>query len=145
MKTWHIGTHLRALNESYSMKTNMTGFRWFSNVLASALKELRYDILPDAWRIPFYTKTLDSSMEYPPPLHIPNPTPTHCPHCPYVGGKDKIKWVGIKPSATPSGYNLHRQAADGCPSRDEFHSWGGLVKGGFSGREFHTGSLKNIL
>ena len=30
LKPWHMGTHLRVLNESYPMNTNMTGFRWFS-------------------------------------------------------------------------------------------------------------------
>ena len=32
---WHMGTHLRELSESYLMNTNMTGFRWFSKILAS--------------------------------------------------------------------------------------------------------------
>ena len=35
LKPWHMGTHLRVLSESYPMNTNMTGFRRFSNILAS--------------------------------------------------------------------------------------------------------------
>ena len=27
LKPWQMGTHLRALSESYPMSTNMTGFR----------------------------------------------------------------------------------------------------------------------
>ena len=30
-----MGTHLRVLSESYPMDTNMTGFRWFPNILRS--------------------------------------------------------------------------------------------------------------
>ena len=30
-----MGTHLRVLSEGYSMKTKMTGFRWFSKIFAS--------------------------------------------------------------------------------------------------------------
>ena len=30
LKPWHMGTHLRVLNESYPMNTNMIGLRWFS-------------------------------------------------------------------------------------------------------------------
>ena len=30
-----MGTHMRILSESYPIKTNMTGFRWFPKVLAS--------------------------------------------------------------------------------------------------------------
>ena len=29
-----MGTHLRVLRESYPMNTNMTGFRWFSEIFA---------------------------------------------------------------------------------------------------------------
>ena len=32
LEPWHIGTHLRVLNESYQINTNMTGFRWFSKI-----------------------------------------------------------------------------------------------------------------
>ena len=28
LKPWHMGTHLRVLNKSYLMNTNMIGFRW---------------------------------------------------------------------------------------------------------------------
>ena len=35
LKLWHMGTHLRVLNESYPMSTKMTGFRWFSKIFAS--------------------------------------------------------------------------------------------------------------
>ena len=34
LKPWHMGTHLRALRESYPMNTNMTGFRCFSKIFA---------------------------------------------------------------------------------------------------------------
>ena len=34
-KPWQIGSHLKALSESYLMSTNMTGFRWFSKILRS--------------------------------------------------------------------------------------------------------------
>ena len=30
-----MGSHLRVLNKSYLMNTNMTGFRWFSKIFAS--------------------------------------------------------------------------------------------------------------
>ena len=30
LKLWHIGTHLRVLTGSYSINTDMTGFRWLS-------------------------------------------------------------------------------------------------------------------
>ena len=30
-----MGTHLRVLNESFQMNTNMTGFRWFSSIFVS--------------------------------------------------------------------------------------------------------------
>ena len=30
-----MGTHLRALSESYPKNTNMTGLRWFSKIFAS--------------------------------------------------------------------------------------------------------------
>ena len=33
LKSWHMGTHLRVLSESYEMNTNMTGLRWFSKIL----------------------------------------------------------------------------------------------------------------
>ena len=33
LKPWQMGTHLRVLNESYPMNTNMTGLRWFSKTL----------------------------------------------------------------------------------------------------------------
>ena len=42
-KPWKLGTHLKALSESYLMSTNMTGFGWFSKILAflcSALEGL---------------------------------------------------------------------------------------------------------
>ena len=29
-----MGTHMRVLNESFPMSTNMTGFRWFSKIVA---------------------------------------------------------------------------------------------------------------
>ena len=32
LKPWQMGTHMRVLSESYPMSTNMTGFRWFSEV-----------------------------------------------------------------------------------------------------------------
>ena len=35
LKPWRIGTHLRALSESYPMNTNMSGFRWFSKIAVS--------------------------------------------------------------------------------------------------------------
>ena len=35
LKSWHMGTHLRVLSESYPMNTNMIGFRWFSKIFAS--------------------------------------------------------------------------------------------------------------
>ena len=50
LKPWHMGTHLRVLNKSCPMSTNMTLFRWFFKVLfflvlwtkvALALEELR--------------------------------------------------------------------------------------------------------
>ena len=34
-KPWQMGTHLRALRESYPMNTNITGFRWFSKIFES--------------------------------------------------------------------------------------------------------------
>ena len=49
-ETLHIGTHLRALDESYLMSTNITGFRWFSQIFAlwtkvtSALEGLKHGI-----------------------------------------------------------------------------------------------------
>ena len=53
-ETWHMGTHLRVLAESYPMNTNMTGFRWFSKNIcilvlwtkvASALEGLKLTLL----------------------------------------------------------------------------------------------------
>ena len=35
LETWRMGIHLRVLSESYSMNTNMAGFRFFSKILAS--------------------------------------------------------------------------------------------------------------
>ena len=36
LKHWYVGTHLRVLNESHTMNTNiLTGFRWFSKIFAS--------------------------------------------------------------------------------------------------------------
>ena len=35
LKPWHMGTHLRVLSQSYLMNNNMTGFRWFSKIVAS--------------------------------------------------------------------------------------------------------------
>ena len=35
LKPWHMGTHLRVISKSYSMNTNMTGFRGFSKVFTS--------------------------------------------------------------------------------------------------------------
>ena len=35
LKPWQMGTQMRELNESFQMNTNMTGFRWFSKILAS--------------------------------------------------------------------------------------------------------------
>ena len=47
LKPWHLGTHLRVLNESYPMSTNMTGFKnscilvlWMK--VTSALEGLSY-------------------------------------------------------------------------------------------------------
>ena len=34
LKPWQMGTHLRALSESFQMNTNMTGFEWFSRLIA---------------------------------------------------------------------------------------------------------------
>ena len=34
-KPWHIGTHLLALSDKYLLNSNMTGFGWFSEILAS--------------------------------------------------------------------------------------------------------------
>ena len=40
-----MGTHLRVLNESYPMNTNMTGFRRFSkNLCACAVEESSFSI-----------------------------------------------------------------------------------------------------
>ena len=36
LKSWQMGTHLRKLIKSYTINTNMTGFRWFSKNLASS-------------------------------------------------------------------------------------------------------------
>ena len=36
-----MGTHLRVLSESFSMNTNMTGFRYFLDKVASALQVLK--------------------------------------------------------------------------------------------------------
>ena len=45
-KPWHMGTHLRALSESFPMNTNVTGFRWFSKIcvimLALTMLEIYY-------------------------------------------------------------------------------------------------------
>ena len=35
LKPWQMGTNLRVLSESYPMDTNMTVFRWFSELFAS--------------------------------------------------------------------------------------------------------------
>ena len=35
LRAWHMGTQLRALNKSFLMNTNMTGFRWFTEMFAS--------------------------------------------------------------------------------------------------------------
>ena len=35
VQPWHLGTHMRALSESFSMNTVMIGFEWFSNFFAS--------------------------------------------------------------------------------------------------------------
>ena len=37
LETWHMGTHLRVLNESFAVNTYMTGFRWFSKSFTSLL------------------------------------------------------------------------------------------------------------
>ena len=34
-ESWHMGTHMRVLSESFPINTNMTGFRWFSKFFAS--------------------------------------------------------------------------------------------------------------
>ena len=34
-KPWHLGTHLRVLSKSYTLSTDMTGFKWFSKIFAS--------------------------------------------------------------------------------------------------------------
>ena len=47
LKPWHNGTHLRVLSESYLMNTNMTGFRWFSNNIASLCYEKKW---PQPWK-----------------------------------------------------------------------------------------------
>ena len=46
LKSWHMGTHLTVLSESFPLNTNMTGFRWFSKNLATkcALDESSYSI-----------------------------------------------------------------------------------------------------
>ena len=36
-----MGTHLRALSESYPMNTNMAWFKWFWRKVASALEGLK--------------------------------------------------------------------------------------------------------
>ena len=33
-ETWHMGTNLRLLIDSYSMNTNKTGFRWLAKIVA---------------------------------------------------------------------------------------------------------------
>ena len=43
LKPLHMGTHLRALSESYPMNTNMTGFRWLSKNVASLCCSLRIE------------------------------------------------------------------------------------------------------
>ena len=35
IKPWHMGTQLRVLSESYSMNTEMAGFKWFLKIFAS--------------------------------------------------------------------------------------------------------------
>ena len=35
LKPWHMCTHLRVLSENYPMNTNMTRFKWFSEIFAS--------------------------------------------------------------------------------------------------------------
>ena len=35
LKLWHMGTHLKALSESYPMNTNMIGFKCFSKFFES--------------------------------------------------------------------------------------------------------------
>ena len=40
-----MGTHLRALSDSYLMNTNMTAFRWFSKTVASfAFDDISFSI-----------------------------------------------------------------------------------------------------
>ena len=34
LKPWHMGAHLRLLSESYLLKTNMRGYKWFSKIVA---------------------------------------------------------------------------------------------------------------
>ena len=57
LKPWHMGTHLRVLNKSYLMNTNITGFRCFSKIaminvivnwtkVASALEGLNIIVEP---------------------------------------------------------------------------------------------------
>ena len=64
--TWHMGTHLRVLSESYLMNTNMTGFMWFSKIfvtqwfglkVASALEGLIVKYKPNSYTfIKCYTR-----------------------------------------------------------------------------------------
>ena len=35
LKPWQMGTHLKEFSKSFPMNTNMTGFRWFSEIFAS--------------------------------------------------------------------------------------------------------------
>ena len=35
LKLWHMDTNLRVLNDSYSMNTNTTGYRWFLKIVMS--------------------------------------------------------------------------------------------------------------
>ena len=55
LKPWHMGTHPRVLSESYPMNTNMTGFRWFSNIFKSlhryALDESHISIRRVKWQM----------------------------------------------------------------------------------------------
>ena len=46
LKPWQMGTHLRVLDKSYPMNTNIAGFRWFSNFFlhSCALEEISLSI-----------------------------------------------------------------------------------------------------
>ena len=73
LKHWQMGTHMLALNESFPMNTNMTGFRWLSRLffwvlvpyinVVSALKGLILACLPGVSR--GYTRVLARALIQP--------------------------------------------------------------------------------